>query len=167
MTPAAQAPRLRRAGARDAEALWQMLKPVFRAGDSYAIAPDIDRDGALAYWTGPGREVWLAEVEGAPLGSYYLCANQAGPGDHICNCGFVTAPEARGRGIARAMLTHALERAKDRGFEAMQFNFVLASNRRAVDTWQRAGFDIVGRIPRAFRHPQLGYVEALVMHRAL
>jgi ribosomal protein S18 acetylase RimI-like enzyme len=49
----------------------------------------------------------------------------------------------------------------------MQFNFVIASNLRAIETWQRNGFDIVGRLPGAYRHPSLGYVDALVMFRDL
>ena len=49
----------------------------------------------------------------------------------------------------------------------MQFNFVVANNARAIATWERAGFDIVGRLPQAFHHPQAGYVDALVMMKRL
>ena len=65
------------------------------------------------------------------------------------------------------MLAHALAEAKRLGFHAMQFNFVLANNTRAVETWQKAGFEIIGRQPEAFWHPDMGYVDALVMHRRL
>ena len=157
----------RRAEARDAEPLWEMLKPVFRAGDSYAIDPNISRADALAYWTGADREAWVVEDGGTPLGSYYLKANQQGGGAHVCNCGFVTSAQAQGRGVARRMLDHALGRAAEVGFDAMQFNFVVATNTRAIDIWQRAGFDVVGRLPGAFRHPDKGIVDALVMYRHL
>lgn len=157
---------LRPATPADHDALWQMLGPVFRAGDTYAIDPDISREAALAYWTGPERHVFVLD-EGGVLGSYYLQRNQKGGGSHVCNCGFVTHPEARGRGVARRMLAHALDTARGLGFRAMQFNFVVSTNTRAVQTWQRAGFDIVGRLPQAFHHPQDGYVDALVMFRAL
>ena len=50
---------------------------------------------------------------------------------------------------------------------AMQFNFVVSSNDRAVKTWQAYGFEIVGRLPGAFRHPALGDVDAFVMYRTL
>jgi ribosomal protein S18 acetylase RimI-like enzyme len=49
----------------------------------------------------------------------------------------------------------------------MQFNFVVASNERAVRLWQRMGFDIVGRVPDAFLHPVHGMRDALVMYRKL
>jgi ribosomal protein S18 acetylase RimI-like enzyme len=90
-----------------------------------------------------------------------------GGGSHVANCGYVSAIWAPGRGVARAMCAHSLEYAKRAGFRAMQFNFVLSSNERAVRLWQSFGFAIVGRLPGAFLHPHLGYVDALVMHRPL
>ncbi|WP_273251267.1 GNAT family N-acetyltransferase [Sediminimonas qiaohouensis] len=151
----------------DNDALWAMLCPVFRAGDTYAIDRDISREGALAYWCAPAREVWVFEADGGVVGSYYLTANAGGGGAHVCNAGFVTAQAAQGKGVARAMLDHALYRARSRGFAAMQFNFVVASNTRAVGLWRRAGFDVVGTLPGAFRHPERGAVDALVMYRRL
>ena len=151
--------------AADAAVVWDILRPIFRAGDTYAVDPDISEPDALAYWT--ANHCFVAEAGGEVLGTYYLKTNQPGGGAHVCNCGFATSPSARGRGIARAMLTHSLDRAVALGYRAMQFNFVLASNTRAVDTWQRAGFDVVGRLPKAFLHPEQGYVDALVMFRDL
>ncbi|MBK0325702.1 GNAT family N-acetyltransferase [Rhodobacteraceae bacterium F11138] len=151
----------------DADALWEMLRPVFRAGDTYAIDPEIPREDAVAYWTRADQGVWLAEIDGRPLGSYYLKTNQPGGGAHVCNCGFVTSPAARGLGIARQMLDHALAAAKHAGFYAMQFNFVVSTNTRAIDIWTRAGFETVGRLPGAFDHPRQGRVDALVMYRRL
>ncbi|CUX82524.1 MAG: GNAT family acetyltransferase [Roseibaca calidilacus] len=158
---------IRPAGAADHNALWAMLEPVFRAGDTYAVDPAIDRAAALQFWCGGTHAAYVAEQDGTALGSYYLCPNQQGGGAHVCNCGFVTAPAAQGQGVARAMLDDALARAKAEGFRAMQFNFVVETNTRAVATWQRAGFDIVGRLPGAFLHPTEGYVDALVMYRVV
>ena len=157
---------VRPAGAADAPAIWSMLEPAFRAGDTYAVDPDIGREAALGYWMAPPHEVFVAE-EGAPLGTCYLRANQGGGGAHVANAAFVTAPAARGRGVARALLAHAMEAARVAGFEAMQFNFVLASNAGAVRLWTREGFETAGRIPRAFRLPTGDYTDALVMYRAL
>lgn len=151
----------------DADAVQAMLVPVFRAGDTYSIDTDISAAAALAYWTGSGRRVLVAVADGVVLGTYYIARNQGGGGAHVCNCGFVTDPAARGRGVARAMLDHALSTARDMGFRAMQFNFVVSTNTRAIAIWQGAGFDIVGRLPGAFRHPVHGYVDALVMYRDL
>ncbi|MCA0941349.1 GNAT family N-acetyltransferase [Salipiger pacificus] len=151
----------------DSEALWLMLEPVFRAGDTYAIDADISREAAIAYWTGPERHVFVVSDGARLLGTYYIVRNQKGGGSHVCNCGYVTAAEARGRGVARQMLAHSLEIAPQLGFRAMQFNFVVSTNTRAVDTWLRAGFEIVGRLPGAFHHPTQGDVDALVLYKTL
>ncbi|SPF81110.1 GNAT family N-acetyltransferase [Pseudoprimorskyibacter insulae] len=151
----------------DKIAIWTILEPVFRAGDTYAIDPSIGQEDGLAYWFGRPRQVFVVEDQGQILGTYYIVRNQGGGGSHVCNCGFATAEAARGKGIARQMLTHALGTAKDLGFHAMQFNFVVEANTRAVDTWLRAGFEAVGRLPEAFRHPTLGPVDALVMYKKL
>ncbi|WP_371055598.1 N-acetyltransferase family protein [Rhodosalinus sp. K401] len=158
---------IRPAIAADDDAIWAILKPVIEAGDSLVADPRGGRAGALAYWRPPGAETFVAEEEGRVLGTYYLKPNQPGGGGHVANAGYCTAPWARGRGVARKMLAHSLEEARARGFRAMQFNFVVATNTRAIETWDRAGFTVVGRLPEAFRHPAEGLVDALVMHRRL
>ncbi|NNE81676.1 MAG: GNAT family N-acetyltransferase [Silicimonas sp.] len=141
-----------------------MLKPVFRAGDTYAIDPDIPRQAALDYWMG---ECAYVAGDDEPAGTFYIRKNQQGGGAHVCNCGYVTARGAEGKGVARAMLAFSLDEARALGFEAMQFNFVLANNTRAIDTWERAGFQVIGRQPKAFRFGDGRYTDALVMHRFL
>ncbi|MHA6347571.1 GNAT family N-acetyltransferase [Roseivivax sp. CAU 1761] len=163
----ARAPVIRPALPADWPTQWAILEPIFRAGETYAVDPQISEPEARAYWCGPGHAVWVAEAAEGVLGTYFLCANKPGGGAHVANAAFATAAAAQGRGLARAMLDHALAGARAAGFRAMQFNFVVASNARAVATWQRAGFDVVGRLPGAFRHPRDGYVDALVMYRTL
>ncbi len=150
----------------DDDALWSLLEPAFRAGETYALTRDIPRAAALAFWR-DGHEVFLAEEAGAALGTAYLGPNRPGGGDHVANAGFVTAAQARGRGVARALLAHVLAMATARGFRAMAFNFVVESNARAIRLWRAHGFDIVGRLPQAFRLPDGRLVDALVMHRRL
>ena len=161
------APILRVAGPQDGQDLWRILQPVFRAGDSYAVDLDISESAALHYWTGDDKTAYLAVLSDQAVGSYYLRPNHPGGGAHVCNCGFVTHPQARGQGVARTMLEHALKTAKFAGYSAMQFNFVLASNAAAIHLWQSYGFAEVGRLPQAFQHPALGLIDALVMHRQL
>ena len=151
----------------DDDAIWRILEPTFRAGETYPIPRDIGRDAALAYWHTPGHEVFVAEDGSRIFGTYYMRANNRGGGAHVCNCGYMVAPDVYGRGTARAMCEHSFGRARERGFTAMQFNFVIASNERAVRLWQSCGFDIVGTLPGAFEHPSRGFVDALVMHRKL
>jgi ribosomal protein S18 acetylase RimI-like enzyme len=158
---------LRPAGRADDPVVWEMLKPVFREGQTYAIDPGISRADALEYWFGGKDGVWLLLDRDGPVGTFYLRPNAAGGGSHICNCGFVTAGEAQGRGIARRMLAEAERLAREKDYRAMQFNFVIESNARAVDLWSRAGFAIIGRIPDGYRQPGIGYVDALIMHKRL
>jgi ribosomal protein S18 acetylase RimI-like enzyme len=151
----------------DHAAILAIVAPVLRAGETYAVARDLTDDQVLAYWFAPSHEVFVADDDGVILGTYYLMANQAGGGAHVANCGYMTAPAAQGKGIARAMCLHSLARAAERGFRAMQFNYVVSSNARAVALWQSLGFAIVGTLPGAFSHPQHGFVDSYVMFRAL
>lgn len=156
---------IRQATESDNDAIWRILEPVIRSGETYTLPREMSRADALAYWRTPGHEVFVAEENDEIIGTYYLRANQKGGGAHVANCGYMTAPWATGRGIARAMCLHSLEHAKSRGFRAMQFNFVVSTNERAVRLWQSLLFEIVGRLPGAFIHPALGIVDALVMYR--
>jgi len=150
----------------DDEVIRQIIMPAIRAGETYALPSDWTETEALAYWRSPGHTVFVAE-DGAVVGTYYMRANQRGGGDHVANCAFMTAASAAGRGVASAMCAHALQYAAAAGYVAMQFNFVVSTNARAVALWRRFGFEIVDRVPDAFRHPTLGLVDALVMHRKL
>ena len=157
----------RPATADDDDAIWAILAPTFRAGETYPIPRDVSRAEALAYWRSPGHAVFMAEDGGQIVGSYYLRANTRGGGGHVANCGYMVAPAAMRRGVARVMCEHSLAQARTHGFTAMQFNFVIASNERAVRLWQSCGFKIVGTLPGAFEHLTRGFVDAYVMYRKL
>lgn len=158
---------VRPATAADADALWTILEPVIRAGETYALDRSLSREAALAYWCGADKQTFVFEESDGVLGTYYLRANQAGGGGHVCNCGYMTAPHATGKGVARRMCEDSLDRARGQGFRAIQFNFVVSTNTRAVALWQSFGFAEVGRLPLAFDHPAHGFVDALVLHRPL
>jgi ribosomal protein S18 acetylase RimI-like enzyme len=149
----------------DRDAIWAILEPMIRSGETYTLPRDMNKHQALEYWFAADKETFVWKENGAVLGTYFLKANQQGGGAHVANCGYVTAPAQHGRGIARQMCLHSLERAKERGFRAMQFNFVVSTNERAVKLWTNLGFEIVGRLPFSFEHPKLGFVDALVMYR--
>ncbi len=148
--------------------VWSILEPVFRAGRTYAIDIDITENAARDLWITAPTATFVSEGEhGEVLGTYYIKPNHHGPGDHVCNCGYVVAASARGQGVATAMCEHSQARAVQLGFRAMQFNLVVSTNLGAVRLWEKLGFDTVGRLPGAFRHPDEGYVDALVMYKQL
>jgi ribosomal protein S18 acetylase RimI-like enzyme len=151
----------------DAEQIAAIIVPTIRDGSTYSLDPTMTEAEALAYWMGPDKETFVAVEDGNVLGTYYMRPNQAGGGKHVCNCGYMTAENAGGRGVARSMCEHSLSHARASGYRAMQFNFVVSTNQRAVRLWQSLGFDIIGRLPEAFEHPQCGYVDALVMYQPL
>jgi len=151
----------------DRDAIWAILEPMIRTGETYTLPRDMSMQAALEYWIAAGKETFVWKENGAVLGTYFLKANQQGGGEHVANCGYVTAGAAQGRGIARQMCLHSLDRAKERGFRAMQFNFVVSTNTRAIRLWSDLGFEIVGRLPLAFEHPTVGFVDGLIMYRPL
>ena len=151
----------------DRDPVWDVLEPVLREGATYTYPRDISKADALAAWMGPDRETLVAKEDGKIIGTYYLRANQVGGGSHVANCGFVTDRAAGRRGVARRMCAHSLELARERGFLAMQYNFVIATNTHAIRLWESFGFETVGRLPGVFNHPEAGYVDALVMYRRL
>ena len=157
---------IRPARPEDASQIWAILEPTIRAGETYALDPAMSEADALAYWFGADKETFVAEQDGVVLSTYNMRPNQAGGGAHVCNCGYMTSAAATGRGVARAMCEHSLGHARARGYKAMQFNFVVSTNERAVRLWESLGFAIVGRLPSAYRHSTRGYVDALVMFQS-
>jgi GNAT superfamily N-acetyltransferase/8-oxo-dGTP pyrophosphatase MutT (NUDIX family) len=151
----------------DREAIWQIFHAVVSGRDSYAFAPDTSRDEGVGYWFGPEITSFVAEIDGRVVGMYKLIANRSDLGSHVSNASFMVDPAAAGHGVGRAMGVHCLHEARMQGYEAMQFNFVVSTNRRAVALWQDLGFEILATLPRAFQHGTLGLVDAYVMHRDL
>lgn len=153
--------------AEDFEEFWPTFQAVAAAGQTYAYDPAVTREQAFELWMGMPMHTLIAEEDGVLLGSYYLKANAAGPGGHVCNCGYMVTEAARGRGVARLMCEHSQRLARQEGFLAMQFNSVVASNEVAVALWSKLGFATVGRLPKAYRHADLGLVDCLVMYKWL
>src|ERR1700751_5344595 len=98
---------------------------MIRRGDSYPLPRDMTKGQALEFWFAPGNETFVWQDRSAILGTYFLRANQRGGGSDVADCGYVAGGCVEARGIARAMCLHSLQRARERGFRAMQFNFVV------------------------------------------
>ncbi|MFD1611456.1 GNAT family N-acetyltransferase [Sphingomonas tabacisoli] len=158
---------IRPAERRHAAAISAIIVPTIRRGETYSLDPSMSEADALAYWTASDKETFVAEDDGVVVGTYFIRPNQPGGGRHVCNCGYMTSAVAAGRGVARRMCEHSLAYARSRGYRAMQFNFVVSTNERAVRLWHSLGFETVGRLPQAFLHPTAGYVDALVMYQLL
>lgn len=152
----------------DWPAIWQIVQPVFRAGETYGFDADITEEEAFQVWVERPSATFVAVNEaGDVLGTYYIKPNQPGQGAHVCNCGYIVDEKARGQGVASAMCEHSQKEAVGRGFRAMQYNLVVSTNAGAVRLWKKHGFEIAGTLRGAFRHPSEGYVDAFVMYKQL
>ena len=147
--------------------IWPIFQQTVAAGDTYACDRDISKQEAKRLWMELPKRAFVAEENNYVVGTYYLKTNQAGPGAHVCNCGYMVADAARGRGLATAMCEHSQQVAIELGYQAMQFNFVASTNTGAISVWERLGFKIVGRLPKAFEHPIEGFVDAWLMYKWL
>lgn len=157
----------REATREDFDQLWPIVHEIAAAGETYPYPRDIRKEQALELWIDAPRKTYIFEEDGHVLGTYYIKTNQGGPGDHVCNCGYMVSSFARGRGLGTAMCEHSQKIARELGYKAMQFNLVVSSNEGAVRLWSKLGFATIGRLPKAFRHPSRGYVDALVMYKWL
>jgi len=141
-TALAQAPlplQIRPYGAADWPGIWALLEPVFRAGETIPHDPAITQQDAQVAWVEQSQAVMVA----------------------------VVAEHCRRQGIGSRLCQHSLQASRRQGFRAMQFNLVVSTNTAGIRCWQRNGFQVVGTLPGAFRHRQLGYVDALVMVQGL
>ncbi|MFN9790774.1 MAG: GNAT family N-acetyltransferase [Holosporales bacterium] len=152
---------------KDFSTLWPLMQPIIRAGETYALPRDMGFAAARAYWFSPTGHVFAALDGETVLGTYYWKPNRLGGGGHVANAGFMVSAQARGRGVGQALCQHALDQARQAGFTAMQFNFVVSTNSIAVHVWKKMGFAEIGRIPGGFAHPTLGFVDVLILHRVL
>lgn len=158
---------IREAQEDDFDEIWPIFHEVTSTGDTYGYPQNTSKPEAKRLWMQLPRKTYIAQDNGRVLGTYYIKTNHAGPGDHVCNCGYMVASAARGRGLATSMCEHSQEVAIELGYKAMQFNFVAASNAGAVRLWHKFGFETVGRLPGAFRHPTQGFIDAFIMYKWL
>ena len=151
----------------DKPAIWEIIRDIIATADTYVFPPDSPEDEMIAYWFSPEKYVYVAEDDGNVVGTFWLKPNYPGLGSHVCNAAYMVAPVAAGKGIGRKMAELSLDEARRLGFTAMQFNFVVASNTAAVRLWQSIGMEIIGEIPDAFDHRELGLTNAYIMYRKL
>ena len=157
---------IRQATTDDLDAMWAIFQSVIAAGDALPFAADFDRETFHSHWFG-AQTSFVAIVGSAVLGMYKLGANYPGHGSHVASATYLVSPVAQGKGIGRALVVHSLSQARSEGFMAMQFNYVVSTNAAAVELYGKLGFSIVGTLPKAFRHKELGLVNVYVMSRFL
>ena len=151
----------------DFELFWPVFKEIVYAQETYAFDPDIDFELAYNLWCVSPQKTYAVKDSGLILGSYYIKPNASGPSSHISNCGYMVSPESRGKGIARKLCLHSQKIAIELCYSAMQFNSVVSSNETAINLWKNLGYKIIGTIPSAYKHKQLGFIDSFIMHKQL
>jgi L-amino acid N-acyltransferase YncA len=169
----------------DTPAIWEIFQAIIQAGDTYVYSPDTPREALADLWLAPTMHTYVAEDgaqskddaqseddtrtenEGPILGTYILKPNYPGRGSHIANASYMVHQAAQGLGVGTTMANHSLIEARRLGFKAIQFNLVVSTNSVAIHLWKKSGFHIIGTIPKAFKHQQLGYIDAYIMYRSL
>ena len=152
---------------KDVDAVWEIIEKIVLEGDTLVHSPDSSKEQMLTYWSANDKFAYIAEIDGQIVGTMFIKQNQPDLGSHVANAGYLVHPSHRGKGIAEKMCRLSLDEARALGFKAMQFNIVISTNEVAVRVWQKCGFEIVGRLPKAFQHQKLGLVDAFVMYQWL
>lgn len=147
--------------------VWEIFKQVIDERAYYTYDETTTRAYIEEHWINTENLIYVAEWEGEIAGAYIIKPNQPGHGKHVANAAYMVDARFRNHGIGRKLGEHSLVAAKEAGYRAMQYNFVVSTNVGAVQLWQSLGFEIIGTIPEAFHHFEKGYVDAHIMYRKL
>ncbi len=159
-------PEIRRAEPGDLDAMWDIFQPLLSGGDAFPFGAGFEKSTFQLHWFS-GHPAYVACTGDTILGMYKMGANYPDHGAHVASATYAVAAQAQGKGIGRALVEHSLAQARREGFLAMQFNYVVSTNAPAMALYRKLGFNIAGTLPQAFRHRELGLVDAYVLHRFL
>lgn len=161
--------KVRKARLEDFEQIYSIFCKILDAGTTYSYSnKEMTPDRSLAYWiSAPGTKCFVADCGGEIAGMASVRPNRTCHGDHVANASLVVSPEHQGKGIGKALAKRVLKEAKKLGYKAMQYNFVVSTNKIAVDLWKSLGFAIVGTLPKGFQHINGKLVDVYIMHKFL
>lgn len=152
----------------DFEAVKAIFLQVVDEGETYSYErSELTDQWIRDYWLKNTVTTLVARVNGVVAGVCALRANRTGRGNHIANASYIVHHDFRGIGIGYALGERSLKVAKANGYKAMQFNYVVSTNAKAVALWQSLGFKIIGTMPQGYRHARHGLVDVYMMHRFL
>jgi GNAT superfamily N-acetyltransferase len=158
---------IRKATDADKPTIGKIMKAVVATGDTYTLDPNSTEEELVQTWFSPNMHTYVALLDGEIVGTFFLRANQAALGAHVGNAGYMVKPDVYSKGIGRHMGEWSLNECRRLGFHSLQFNFVVKTNERAVKLWESIGMQIIGEIPEAFNHKELGLVNAYIMYQKL
>ena len=110
----------------------------------------------------PGGFGLLWRGQDGPLG--FVLGRSNGARAEVLSLG--VAPAARQRGVARALMTAAIEKVGRRGLRTLYLE-VAEDNEAALYLYRALGFAQVGRRPGYYARPETRAVDALTLRRAI
>ena len=151
----------------DLSKLFKIFSDVNATGDCYPYSNEVSEEQFKALWMAPSNVSYVAEIDGAVAGAYFIKAQWPDRGSHVATAHYMVSKDFRRMGVGRLLGEHSLKTARDGGFLSMQFNLVVSTNESAIKLYEKLGFKIIGRLPKTFNHSTLGLVDTFVMHRFL
>jgi ribosomal protein S18 acetylase RimI-like enzyme len=158
---------IRKAEKSDEWQIWEIIQKVLASGDTYVFEPSSSKEKMISYWCGADKHTYVACIDDKIVGTFIIKENQPDLGSHVANASYMTRPGHSGKGIGRKMAEFSFDQARRLGFIAMQFNMVVKNNTAAVNLWRKMGFETIGEVPEAFRHPSSGLTGAYIMWKKL
>lgn len=114
------------------------------------------------------KRTWLvAEVENRIIAR--CSVNRAREGERFSHVAAIEAEVLRAywnMGLGTMMIDYALGWAEKNGYEMVQI-FINAEDARTVHVFEKFGFEIVGRLPNAYRYPDVTYADMLILSMKL
>lgn len=153
--------------------IWPFYRQIVAACTTYAYDPATTSEQAAAGWLMQPPSATVVAVDHQPdgteriIGSATMGPNRPGPGSHIGTASFMVDPAVHGRGTGRRLGEYVIDWHRRNGFHGIQFNAVVETYLPAVRLWQSLGFMIIGTVPEAFDHADLGLVGLHVMYLPL
>ena len=158
----------------DAQAMLDYLKTTYgetpyllREPDEVTATVEQERAFIRASNEEPQAAMLLAEVDGLFAG---LCTLRPVAASrrcrHRCNVGVALYRAYCGMGLGRRMMEELLSIAKELGFEQVELE-VVEGNDVAAALYQKLGFEICGRRPKAVKYADGSYADEILMVKSV
>ena len=148
----------------DIPAMLTIWNEIVDTGIAFPQMEPLDEKSGLEFFGGQSfTGVAIEEATGKMVGLYILHPNNVGRCGHICNSSYAVKSEERGKRIGEILVKHCIAKAREIGFQILQFNAVVSTNTAALQLYAKLGFVQLGVIPKGFLMKD-GTYEDIIPH---